>query len=510
MPDGTTFKRCSCRTDTGALLGRSCPRLRRPDGSWSRHHGRWYYQLELPAHLDGRRRGPLRRGGFDTRTDAEAELGRARDLLGLTDDPAAAAQLADTLTREVKESGRLPDVELLRRRIRTGQDLSEKITIADWLERWLPAKKTLRASTRHSYAGHIRLYLIPQLGHLLLDRLRVADVAAMFDTIDELNDTLAEARASTNPAVRAAVRGRRPVGAATKQRIRATLRAALADAVRQRLIDLNVAALVQLPAGKRPKALVWTDARVTAWRADHQAALAAARATGRRVDVVAVYLAVPRPSPVMVWTPAQTGQFLDYAHTHPRYPLFRLIAYRGLRRGEGCGLRWPDLDLPARVATVRWQIVQLGWDTIQGPPKSDAGDRQVALDADTVKVMRRHHAAQARARLAAADAWTDTGFVFTGPDGAPIHPATVTDQFHQLACQAGLPPIRLHDLRHGAATLLLAAGHDLKIVQDTLGLSSITIAADTYTSVLPELARQAAEDAAALIPRRTATAARAR
>jgi Phage integrase family len=71
--------------------------------------------------------------------------------------------------------------------------------------------------------------------------------------------------------------------------------------------------------------------------------------------------------------------------------------------------------------------------------------------------------------------------------------------FEQLAYLAGLPPIRLHDLRHGAATLLLAAGHDMKVVQETLGLSSITIAADTYTSVPPQLARQSAEDVAALI-----------
>jgi integrase len=65
--------------------------------------------------------------------------------------------------------------------------------------------------------------------------------------------------------------------------------------------------------------------------------------------------------------------------------------------------------------------------------------------------------------------------------------------------ETGLPPIRLHDLRHGAATILLRAGHDMKVVQETLGLSSITIASDTYTSVLPDLARQSAEDAAAII-----------
>ena len=83
--------------------------------------------------------------------------------------------------------------------------------------------------------------------------------------------------------------------------------------------------------------------------------------------------------------------------------------------------------------------------------------------------------------------------------GPPLHPAAVTGAFHLLAHLAGLPPIRLHDLRRGAATLLLAAGHDMKVVQETLGLSSITIAADTYTSVLPELARWSAEGVAALI-----------
>ena len=106
---------------------------------------------------------------------------------------------------------------------------------------------------------------------------------------------------------------------------------------------------------------------------------------------------------------------------------------------------------------------------------------------------------QDKEKQAAGDAWTDSGFEFTSELGNPLHPATVTDAFHLLAYLAGLPPIRLHDLRHGAATLLLAAGHDMKVVQETLGLSSITIAADTYTSVLPQLARRSAEDVAALI-----------
>ena len=191
--------------------------------------------------------------------------------------------------------------------------------------------------------------------------------------------------------------------------------------------------------------------------------------------------------------------FLEAARRHRLHALWRLIATRGLRRGEGCGLRRPDTDLGAALSTIRWQITQLGWDPVQGAPKSDAGERTVALDADTVTDMAAWRQEQDKEKEAAGDAWADCGFEFTDELGNPLHPAAVTDAFHMLAYLAGLPPIRLHDLRHGAATLLLAAGHDMKVVQETLGLSSITIAADTYTSVLPELARESAEDVAALI-----------
>jgi integrase len=83
--------------------------------------------------------------------------------------------------------------------------------------------------------------------------------------------------------------------------------------------------------------------------------------------------------------------------------------------------------------------------------------------------------------------------VFTTETGTPIHPANVTDALRAIAARAGLPPIRLHDLRHGTATHALSAGVDMKIVSDLLGHSSITITADTYTSVADELKRTAAD-----------------
>jgi hypothetical protein len=148
--------------------------------------------------------------------------------------------------------------------------------------------------------------------------------------------------------------------------------------------------------------------------------------------------------------------------------------------------------------------VQLGWEVIEEDPKSDAGERTIALDTGTVTALRAHRRAQLTERLA-CPAWEDSGKVFTRENGEPLHPATITDRFHELVAAADLPPVRLHDLRHGAASLMLAARVDLKVVQETLGHSSITLTSDTYTSVYPAVAAAAADAAAALVPRATGT-----
>lgn len=109
-----------------------------------------------------------------------------------------------------------------------------------------------------------------------------------------------------------------------------------------------------------------------------------------------------------------------------------------------------------------------------------------------------------RRKALCGDAWIDqTGLLFTEPDGTPLHPANITDIFVALVAEAGLPPIRLHDLRHGAATLALTADVDIKVVQVMLGHSSHAITANTYTRVLPQAAHHAAEATAAIVPRAT-------
>ncbi|PZG24206.1 site-specific integrase, partial [Spongiactinospora gelatinilytica] len=506
MANGTTYKTCSCRdTATGRKLGRSCPKLRRTGGNgqrWSSTHGRWAYQLELPPYADGRRRNPLRRSGFTTLEDAEAELDHARGLLALDDDPGVQRQITELILTTLKDTRHLPPIEEVRRKVRTRQDLNRQITLAEWLEEFLKRKRRIDETTRRGYATDIRLYLTPYLGHIRLDRLRVSDIAGMFDAIEEFNDVITHARASGDPAQIAKVRYRRPVGASSMHGIRATLRHALNIAIKQdRLLDFNPAAVVELPAVTRPKPAVWTAERVACWRSDHDRRFTAAkhsRAMGG-VDVISVYLAADRPSPVMVWTPQQTSTFLTHARRHRLYALYRLIALRGLRRGEAVGLRRREVNHAAKTIGINWQITQLGWQPIQGKPKTDASDRTIAVDTETMTALRHHSAQQAEEQLAAGHDWTDTGFVFTDQLGRPLHPQHVTDQFYRLAYEAGLPPIRLHDLRHGAASMMLAAGVELKIVQETLGHVSSTFTRDTYTSVYPEVAAAAAEQTAALI-----------
>jgi integrase len=176
-----------------------------------------------------------------------------------------------------------------------------------------------------------------------------------------------------------------------------------------------------------------------------------------------------------------------------------LIGLRGLRRGETCGLRWIDVDLDAGTITIEQQRIAYGCTVSVGPPKTVASQRTIPLDKTTMRLLREHRRRQQVERDAAGDRWQETGYLFTTADGLPLHPDWLTRRFRRLVTLSGLPPVRLHDLRHGAASLALAAGTDLKTVQAMLGHTSIVLTADTYTSVLPELLADSAEATARLV-----------
>ncbi|MFD7538121.1 tyrosine-type recombinase/integrase [Streptomyces sp. NPDC059819] len=493
---GSTYRRCSCRDPkTGKELGSSCPKRN------SRNHCTYSIRQELPPHDDGSRRS-FARGGYSSLKAAQADLDHVRALLGLVEaDDSEGIQLVAEMLAEVSgEKLPLPDVEETRRRLKAGQDLVGSLTVAEWLDRWLAGKR-IRKSGISRYETDIRVHLKPHIGHRRLDRLRVSHLSEMFTAIADGNAEVLEQNAQRRAAVeelatipwqgaenrarRKALKAaldampafRRVTGPATRQHVKATLRASLNDAIGQQIITFNPAAHVEIDPVRKPKALVWTDERVAKWEQ-----------TGEK------------PSPVMVWTPEQTGAFLDFVAGDRLYAMWHLIAFRGLRRGEACGQPWSETNLDRHSLTVTGQLVQDGWEVEASEPKTDSGFRVVALDDDTVGVLELHRKRQGADRAEWGSAWVNTGLVFTQEDGSWLHPGKVTDLFERLVAASGLPPIRLHDLRHGAATLMLAADIDIKIVSDTLGHSDTRITRDIYQSVLPHVGKSAAEATAKLVP----------
>ncbi|MFI7709373.1 tyrosine-type recombinase/integrase [Nonomuraea sp. NPDC049480] len=409
-----------------------------------------------------------------------------------------------------KKQAPLPDYEELRRKFKAGQPL-QSITFGEYWDDWVERRrklKDIRESTLLSYISHWQTHIREVLADVRMDRLFVPVVERVFTRIDEKNEALFTARDSTDLQVRASVRGKRPTGPVTKQRIRATIRTVLASAKREHVVTFNAAELVKLDAGKKAKGVVWTKARVEAFNVAYEKRLAAERAapvqSKKPLERFKVWLATPRPSPVMVWTPIQLGTFLDYAATDRLYALYHLIAFRGLRRGEACGARWVDGELDEGLLATGKQLSNVGREVKEGSPKTESSDAVVALDKVTVAVLRAHKARQNEERLVWGPVWTDTGRIFTRENGSELTPDWVSEHFERLTFAAGLPPIRLHDLRHGAATLSLAAGNDMKTTSAMLRHSSVSVTADLYTTVLPEVAREAAEASAVLVPRAVA------
>jgi integrase len=157
-----------------------------------------------------------------------------------------------------------------------------------------------------------------------------------------------------------------------------------------------------------------------------------------------------------------------------------------MRRGEVLGVRWSDVDLDVGSLRITRTLITTGarrkgepgmaWDT----PKTAKGCRQVALDPATVTALRQHRARQLAERLAAGEAYDDGDLVVCLADGTPVHPKTLSYTFEREIRRAGLPPIRLHDLRHTHATPALRAGVHPRVVPERLGHANVGNTLDTY------------------------------
>jgi integrase len=224
-------------------------------------------------------------------------------------------------------------------------------------------------------------------------------------------------------------------------------------------------------------------------------ALSHAVKQGLLVRNVAEAVVAPRPgrSQMATLSSADVPKFLDATKGTPYYVLFYAALYTGMRRGELLGLRWCDIDLgKASISVVQTLYRLSSGEFVIKEPKSPHSRRLVALSPSLTELLRRHHAEQEAKKFLLGTTLAGRDLVFCHPDGSPLDPSTVTHAFGKLIKKAGLPHIRLHDLRHTHATLMLKGGVHPKIVSERLGHANIGITLDTYSHVVPGLQEAAA------------------
>jgi integrase len=325
------------------------------------------------------------------------------------------------------------------RRAESGAPEPTKLTVGEWLDQWHASRRAdLRGSTWAAYGLMVRAYVVPAIGAQSLRSLTRARLRILYADLADHGG-----------------RRSRPLSAKSVHNVSLMLSRAFGDAVEDRIIDSNPGARAhKLPSGRRD---------------------------------------------MKTWTGEQVHAFLDSVARDRLAGLWRLAFSSGMRRGEMLGLRWSDLDLDGATLSVQQTRIRGAEGLAYGSPKTAKGRRRIALDAATVVALRAHRRAQAAERLLAGSIWHDEDLVFCRADGQPLDPDSVSQSFERLSAHAGLPRIRLHDARHTAASLLLAAGVHPKVVQERLGHATIATTLDTYSHVLPRLAEDAAERLAAAI-----------
>ena len=313
----------------------------------------------------------------------------------------------------------------------------ERITFGDYLlERWLPTKQAqLRPSTFSSYRNNVITHIGPRIGSIPLQKLQPEDLDTFYAQL------LREGRRN------GAGGGLAPK---TVRIIHGIIRKALADAMRKGTVTRNVADLAD-----PPKVRLGGSREMTVWSAD------------------------------------ELRSFLASIEDSEWYVPIFIAANTGMRRGEVLGLTWRNVDFDAARLVVSQQILSVQYEASVADVKTTNSRRTVDLDPRTVAVLKAWRRKQLEQKMSTGRRGNDE-FVFTHPEGGPIHPDLFSQSWQRLMRDSELRRIRLHDLRHTHATVLLKAGVPVKVVSERLGHSSPAFTMTVYQHVLPGMQADAA------------------
>jgi integrase len=302
---------------------------------------------------------------------------------------------------------------------------SPQQTMEQFLNQWLESHKTsIRIRTFERYEQIVRLHLVPNIGHIQLQKLTPQMVQNLYTKLEK------------------------GLSSTTVNTLHAMLHKALKDAVKWGLLARNVCDAVSVPR-----------------RAHYE---------------------------IKPLTMEQAKILLDAAKQDPLEALWVLALTTGMRRGEMLALKWQDINFEQAMLQVRRIFTRApGRRYIESEPKTEKSRRSIMLAAITVETLRQHRIRQLEMKPQAGPAWQENDLVFCTSLGTPLNPNVALDKFKKLLKKAGLPDMRLHDLRHSIATILLSMGVHPKVVQELLGHNRIQETVDTYSQVLPTIHREA-------------------
>ncbi len=303
----------------------------------------------------------------------------------------------------------------------------QSLTVGEYLDRWVEAHAVqLKPSTAASYRANIERYLRPALGQERLQALSPSRLSMAFKAMYEHGG-----------------KNGKPLSPRTVEFARAVLRRAMQDAVLDRVIELNPVVGTKRPKVTKPKHATWTGAQLRA--------------------------------------------FLDGLEETNRWlPMWTLAAATGMRRGELMALRWADVDLDAGLVHVERSVTQVGQERVYVTPKNHER-RDVSIDPRTVAALRGWRKQQLAERLEWAPPTTARRtYCGRGRTGGPATPDYVTKTFATLTAALEVPRLKLHELRHSHATVLLRDGVPVHVVAKRLGHRDPSVTLNVYADAIPD------------------------